>query len=88
MVERKFDWITTKYFDRQMAVLDLDEYEMQVCITSIERFCASTDRHKYNPSKIKEKIYYEILIPLFSSTLRASVEVERIDAILYSIEKV
>lgn len=63
------------------------EYEMQVCIASIDRFCPHTDKSQYNPGRIDETNYYEILIPLFTSTFKVSAEVKGIDAILYSIEK-
>ncbi len=88
MVERKYDWHTTKYFNRSLRALCLDEYELQVFLTSIDRFCASLEKSIYNPEEQDGKIYFELEVSLFTRILIASVEVEGIDAVLYEIEEI
>ena len=87
MVERKFDWITTRRFDQELASLFVDDYELQVIFTSIDRFCACINKGDYKSVEYKGRFYFEIEVPLFTRTLIIFVEVEGIDAVLYKIER-
>ncbi len=87
MVERKFDWKTTKAFNLELSHLCLDEYELEMLFTSIDRFCASIDKSTYKSARYHNKIYYEIEIPLFTRRLIIFSEIEGIDALMYKIKE-
>lgn len=87
MVERKFDWKTTKYFNHELAKLHLDEYELEMLFLAIDRFCASLDKSIYTSANYKGMVYYEIEVPLFTRRFIVFTEVEGIDALMYRIEE-
>lgn len=87
-VERKFDWISTRSFDRQYKALLLNEFEDQIIIATIGNFCTNIHRSIFNPKQVEDKLYFKIPVVLFTRKLQISFEVVGIDALAYKIEEV
>jgi hypothetical protein len=88
-IERKFDWDIMDSAKRKLRSLVLDEYELQIFLTTIERFCSNTRKNIiYNPSMFDGKLYFEVPIIIFQRKLVISIEVRGIDALIYKIEEI
>lgn len=86
-VERKFDWLSTRSFRRNLEVLNLSEFEQVIVIATIEHFCTSLNKSVYFSARVDDLMYFEVPVSLFSRKLLISLEVEGIDALAYKIEE-
>ncbi len=68
---------------------NLNEFEKKVFEASIDYFCTSVDKTRYNPVEtLDEIIFYEFEVVLFYRTFRVVFEVDGIDAFALDIEEI
>lgn len=86
--ERKYDFIATKFFRVKLKKISLNEYEKKILDASLEYFCTSLDRARYNPVEISDGvIFYEFEVAVFQKNFKVIFEVDGIDAFALDIEE-
>lgn len=87
-IERKYDPYFTRSFESRLKKVNLNEFEKKVFEASIDYFCTSLDKTRYNPLKVSEElIFYEFEVVVFQRVFKVVFEVDGIDAFALDIEE-
>jgi len=88
-IERKYDLIATKLFDKRLRKAFLNEYEKKILDATLECFCTSVNKTNYNPLQLKNgMIFYEFEVSIFHRRFRIVFEVDGIDASALDFEEI